>query len=204
MVTSPAGARAGVGVEARSGLMRSVRSMTQEGCARPARQGRLEDVQNFLLAVAFRGGTEDAIQQRAAALATKAGAIWSSPGLDRETLDVHRPRAAQSGEYTIDDHPFLATGPMREIFEEFRREVLALDPAVSEEVRKVYVAHKAETDFVDVVPQAGRLRLARNMRLPDINDPRELCRDVTGMGLTTPPSLDRDTPHATGDRKSLR
>lgn len=126
--------------------------------------------------------TEDAIAQRAATLARKAGIIWSAPGLDRETLDVYRPRAAHSGDYTIDDHPFLAAGPMREIFEAFRREVLALDPAVGQEVRKFYVAYRAETNFVDVVPQAGRLRLALNMRFPDINDPRGLCRDVTGVG----------------------
>jgi uncharacterized protein with ParB-like and HNH nuclease domain/predicted transport protein len=126
--------------------------------------------------------TENTIAQRAATLAKKAGAIWSSPGLDRETLDIYRPRASHSGDYTIDDHPFLVAGPMREVFEAFRREVLALDPAVGEEVRKVYVAYKAETNFVDVVPQASRLRLALNMRFPDINDPRGLCRDVTGMG----------------------
>lgn len=126
--------------------------------------------------------TEEAIERRAATLATKAGAIWSAPHLDRETLDVYRPRAAHSGDYTIDDHPFLTAGSMHQVFEAFRREVLALDPAVVEDFRKVYVAYKAETNFVDVVPQASRLRLALNMRFPDINDPRGLCRDVTGMG----------------------
>jgi predicted transport protein len=60
--------------------------------------------------------------------------------------------------------------------------VLALDPCVSEEFLKLYVAYKAETNFVDVVPQAKRLRLSINMRFPDVNDPKGLCRDVTGMG----------------------
>ena len=40
---------------------------------------------------------------------------------------------------------------MRALFEEFRRDVLALDPCVTEEILKVYVAYKAETNFVDVV-----------------------------------------------------
>lgn len=53
---------------------------------------------------------------------------------------------------------------------------------VGEDVRKVYVAYKAETNFVGIVPQARQLRFALNMRFPDINDPRGLCRDVTGMG----------------------
>lgn len=128
------------------------------------------------------GWTEFAIQERAARLAATAGNIWSSPHLDRDTLDAYRPRAAQSGDYTIADHPFLVDGPMREVFEAFRREVLALDPAVGEEILKVYVAYKAESNFVDVVPQARRLRLALNIRFADVNDPRGLCRDVTGMG----------------------
>ena len=52
---------------------------------------------------------------------------------------------------------------LRDLFEAFRKEVLALDPCVSEEFMKLYVAYKAETNFVDVVPQAKRLRLTINM-----------------------------------------
>ena len=85
-------------------------------------------------------------------------------------------------EYTIDDHPNLLTPNMRAVFEVFRKAVLALDPCVSEEFLKLYVAYKAETNFVDVVPQAKRLRLALNMRFSDLNDPKGLCKDVTNIG----------------------
>jgi predicted transport protein len=44
------------------------------------------------------------------------------------------------------------------------------------------VAYKAETNFVDVVPQAKRLRLSLNLDFPEINDPRGICKDVTGLG----------------------
>ena len=71
---------------------------------------------------------------------------------------------------------------MRDLFDAFRRQVLALDPVVSEEFLKLYVAYKAETNFVDVVPQAKRLRLSLNMPFPDIDDPKGLCKDVTGLG----------------------
>ena len=47
---------------------------------------------------------------------------------------------------------------------------------------KFYVAFKAETNFVDVVPQAKRLRLALNMRFSEVHDPKRLCKDVTGIG----------------------
>jgi predicted transport protein len=74
------------------------------------------------------------------------------------------------------------SGILHSVFETFRKEVLALDPCVTEEFLKQYVAYKAETNFVDVVPQAKRLRLALNLRFAEINDPKGLCEDVTGIG----------------------
>ncbi len=84
--------------------------------------------------------------------------------------------------YTINDHPHLLASGLREVFEAFRKEVLALDPCVTEEFMKLYVAYKAETNFVDVVPQAKRLRLSINMAFAEINDPKGLCKDVTDLG----------------------
>jgi len=66
--------------------------------------------------------------------------------------------------------------------ESMYEEVLALDPSVVEEFLKLYVAYKAETNFVDVVPQAKRLRLSLNMAFIEINDPKGLCRDISGLG----------------------
>ena len=68
------------------------------------------------------------------------------------------------------------------MFEAFRKAVLALDPCVSEEFLKLYVAYKAEKNFVDAVPQAKRLRLSLNMRFNEVNDPKGLCKDVTEIG----------------------
>lgn len=67
-----------------------------------------------------------------------------------------------------------------------RADRLALEAAkiscVSEEFLKLYVAYKAETNFVDVVPQAKRLRLAINMPFHEIDDPKGICLDVTNLG----------------------
>ena len=71
---------------------------------------------------------------------------------------------------------------MKNLFQEFRKQVLALDPCVSETFLKLYVAYKAETNFVDVVPQAKRLRLMLNIAFPEINDPKGICKDVTDLG----------------------
>ena len=47
---------------------------------------------------------------------------------------------------------------------------------------KLYIAYKAETNFVDVVPQAKRLRLSLNMPFADLDDPKGLAKNVTGIG----------------------
>jgi predicted transport protein len=60
--------------------------------------------------------------------------------------------------------------------------VFALDPCVTEEFLKLYVAYKAETNFVDVVPQAKQLRLSLNLPFAEISDPKGVCRDVSGLG----------------------
>ncbi|MGH8610121.1 MAG: GmrSD restriction endonuclease domain-containing protein, partial [Gammaproteobacteria bacterium] len=124
---------------------------------------------------------EDTILHRAERLAQQAVSVWPAPALDAAVVDVYRPQAAPAV-YTISDHPNLATGHLRELFEAFRKQVLALDPCVTEEFLKLYVAYKAETNFVDVVPQAKRLRLSLNMTFPEISDPRDICKDVSGVG----------------------
>lgn len=127
--------------------------------------------------------TKESIEGRAEYLAAQAVSVWQAPVLDAEILAAYKPStAATTSSYTIDDHQHLSTGPMRQLFEAFRKEVLALDPVVTEEFLKLYVAYKAETNFVDVVPQAKRLRLTLNMPFPEIDDPKDLCRDVTSLG----------------------
>lgn len=126
---------------------------------------------------------EDTIKARADRLATEAAKVWSAPQLAADVLDAYRPATAKPGQhYSIDDHPHLTPGLMRELFEALRQAVLALDPCVSEEFLKLYVAYKAETNFVDVVPQAKRLLLVLNVSIDEIDDPRGLCRDISNIG----------------------
>lgn len=126
---------------------------------------------------------EDAIKARADRLALEAAKVWHSPKLPADVFDAYRPIAVKAGQqYSIEDHPHLASGPLRELFDAFREAVLALDPCISEEFLKLYVAYKAETNFVDVVPQTKRLRLALNMPFHEIDDPRGICLDVTNLG----------------------
>ena len=125
---------------------------------------------------------EDAIKVRAGKLADLAVSVWSAPVPPHDILEIYHPKVEAVAGYTIDAHPYLLTPNIRPVFESFRRAVLALDPCVSEEFLKLYVAYKAETNFVDVVPQAKRLRLSLNMRFADVSDPKGLCKDITDTG----------------------
>jgi uncharacterized protein with ParB-like and HNH nuclease domain/predicted transport protein len=126
---------------------------------------------------------EHAIRTRAARLAEWAAKVWALPSLPADVLMAYRPKAERAAGYTLADHPQLADdSPMRLLFEVFRKEVLALDPCVNEEILKLYIAYKAETNFVDVVPQKSRLRLSLNLHYHELHDPRHLAKDVTNLG----------------------
>ena len=125
---------------------------------------------------------EVAIKARAERMAEAAVKVWSPPVLQPEILDTYRPKQLVKDGYSIDDHQHLALPQMRELFEAFRKEVLALDPCVTEEFLKLYVAYKAETNFVDLVPQAKQFRLSLNLSFSEITDPKGICTDVTNLG----------------------
>jgi len=124
---------------------------------------------------------KETILKRAENLSEKAVTVWKLPYLDQEVLDVYREKETHA-EYGIDDHKHLSKEPMKTIFHELRKQILALDPVVSEEFLILYVAYKAETNFVDIVPQAKALRLSLNMEFHEVNDPKGICKDVSNVG----------------------
>ena len=128
---------------------------------------------------------ERAIKARATRLADVAASVWRDVHLPAETLARYRrqPERRRPQTYTIEDHPHLAQkSAVRPLFDMFRKEILDLSPVVTEEFLKLYVAYKAETNFVDVVPQASQLRLSLNLRFHELHDPRSLATDVTNLG----------------------
>lgn len=136
------------------------------------------------------------IQERAARLAEDALKIWSLPELPAETITEFEGKRAES-DFSIEDHPYLLRQPRRALFEKFSAEVLALDPGIAQQFLKLYVAFKAETNFVDVVPQKARLRLSLNIPIEALRDERGLAWDVSSKGHwgngPTEVGLDEDT-----------
>lgn len=121
------------------------------------------------------------IESRAERLTKSALGIWQMPQLPAAVAaEFQEPRAETA--FSIEDHPNLLAPTRRELFDNFRNEVLALDPAVTEQFLKLYVAYKLDTNFVDVVPQVARLRLSLNLPFEALHDERHLAWDVTGRG----------------------
>lgn len=131
---------------------------------------------------------ENAIKERAKKLSDIALSVWESSKLTDEVLATYRPDSIVKSAYSINDYPYLSptndsfVKEVRTLFDALQKEILAIDSVVTQEYLKQYIAFKAETNFVDVVPQAKRLRLSLNMPYAEINDPKQICKDITNLG----------------------
>lgn len=83
-----------------------------------------------------------------------------------------------SNGYTLEIYPYLQ-GAMLNLFEQVRIRILSLDQSVRQEYKKLYIAYKLDTNFVDIEPQAKRLRLSLNMKFSEINDPKGMCKNIS-------------------------
>ena len=125
---------------------------------------------------------EETILQRAENLAKEALKVWQYPQLDQTILEQYSKKEETLTEYSIDSYEYLKEGKAKNLFEKLRKELLSLDPEISEEYLKLYIAYKLETNVVDVVPQKDKLKLYINIKYNELNDPKELCRDVSQTG----------------------
>ena len=71
---------------------------------------------------------------------------------------------------------------MRSLYDQLEERLLALHPAARRECKKLYIAFKLETNFIDIIPQASKLVLVFNLRFDQLDDPKGWCRDITDLG----------------------
>ena len=125
--------------------------------------------------------SEQEIKDRANSLSKLAIKVWQAPLLDESILKNYKPKNIKS-KYSIDNFKFLQNDHMGILYDNLRKQILALDPSITETFLKLYIAYKAETNFVDIVPQSKKLKLSLNIPFSDIDDPKEICRDVSDLG----------------------
>lgn len=123
---------------------------------------------------------ETTIQERARLLSEKAVQIWAFPQVTEAELYPYLSTEKPEQKYTIDTYDINSFTKM--LFEALDRRIINLSPDVKREFKKLYIAYKLDTNFVDIVVQKQRLRLSVNMKFAEVHDPHGICRDITNLG----------------------
>jgi uncharacterized protein with ParB-like and HNH nuclease domain/predicted transport protein len=124
---------------------------------------------------------ETQVNERAIQLGELAKKAWSYPALTEIEFAPYRKQDDPVPQYTIENYQYL-NAFNRMLFEKLNIRILNLGTYVKREFKKLYIAYKADTNFVDVVIQSSRLRLSINMKFADVIDPKGICKDITSLG----------------------
>lgn len=130
----------------------------------------LRDLESF--------GEKD-IEKRANDLADWALKIWTYPNLDAETLEKYKPKKEKKA-YDLSSYKFGSHS--RELFDILSKEIKALDERVSEKFNQDYISYMFDKNFVDIVPLKNGLKLYLNMPFNELQDEKNLARDMTNKG----------------------
>ncbi len=128
---------------------------------------------------------EKEIEKRANDLADLALKIWTYPKLDAETLEKYKPKKEKKEKkekkvYDLSSYKFGSHS--RELFDILSKEIKALDERITESFMKAYIAYKFKTNFVDIVVQTKDLKLYLNIKFHELQDEKNLARDMTNKG----------------------
>lgn len=123
---------------------------------------------------------EGTIIERADILAEKALKIWEYPKLSQQELQPYIKENKALSKYSLDSYELNAFTKM--LFDKLNHRIMNLSSNIKREFKKLYIAYKLDTNFVDVVIQKQRLRISVNMKFSEVYDPKNLCHDVTNLG----------------------
>lgn len=126
---------------------------------------------------------ETAIRTRASKLADRASTVWLRPDVEQSRLELYKEPESSKEQAVYDIAHFEhLQEDMMNLYKALEKRVLNLDASVRVEFKKLYVAFKVQSNFLDIVPQKKRLRLSLNVDFNSISDPKGLCKDVSGLG----------------------
>ena len=125
---------------------------------------------------------EDTIVERGKILADYACQVWSAPQLSDETIQKYEPKEEPVKQSYDINHYDFGNLFVKMLYEKLRDAILELEPQTKIEYKKLYIAFKLKTNFVDVVVQKYRLRLTVNLDYDEVYDPKGICHDVTDLG----------------------
>ena len=123
---------------------------------------------------------EDTIKARSSLLAEIALKIWPFPQISEMELQSYIVEEKFLQRYSENSYEFNAFTKM--LFDKLNIRIMNLSPSVRREFKKLYIAYKLDTNFVDIVIQKQRLRISVNVKYADIIDTYGICKDITGLG----------------------
>lgn len=123
---------------------------------------------------------EEHIQKRSQELLEKSKKIWPYPILTAAQLAPYQIEEKPAQKYSLETYDTNAFTKM--LFGSLDKRIMNLSPAVKREFKKLYVAYKMDTNFVDIVFQKQRLRISINMKFSEVNDPNGICEDFNRKG----------------------
>ena len=123
---------------------------------------------------------ENHIKERAKLLSDKAKEVWEYPKISEEELAPYCVEEKPAQKYSLDIYDINVF--TKTLFEVLDKRIMNLSSDVKREYKKLYIAYKLDTNFVDVVVQKQRLRISVNMKFSEIHDPKGICKDITGLG----------------------
>ncbi|MFP6317509.1 DUF262 domain-containing protein [Helicobacter pylori] len=124
---------------------------------------------------------EKEIEKRANDLADRALKIWTYPNLDAETLEKYKQKGKREKKaYDLSSYKFGSHS--RELFDILRKEIKALDERITEKFNQDYISYMFDKNFVDIVPLKNGLKLYLNMPFDELQDEKNLARDMTNKG----------------------
>ncbi|WP_187871219.1 DUF262 and DUF1524 domain-containing protein [Helicobacter pylori] len=124
---------------------------------------------------------EKEIEKRANDLADWALKIWTYPNLDAETLEKYKQKGKREKKaYDLSSYKFGSNS--KELFDILRKEIKALDERVTEKFNQDYISYMFDKNFVDIVPLKNGLKLYLNMPFNELQDEKNLARDMTNKG----------------------
>ncbi|WP_238407819.1 DUF262 and DUF1524 domain-containing protein [Helicobacter pylori] len=125
---------------------------------------------------------EKKIEKRANDLADFALKIWTYPKLDVETLEKYKPKKDKKEKKVYDLSSYKFGFHSRELFDILRKEIKALDERITEKFNQEYISYMFDKNFVDIVAQTKDLKLYLNMPFNELQDEKNLARDMTNKG----------------------
>ncbi|GAA9284366.1 DUF262 and DUF1524 domain-containing protein [Helicobacter pylori] len=125
---------------------------------------------------------EEEIKKRANDLADLALKIWTYPKLDAETLEKSKPKKDKKEKKVYDLNSYKFGSRSRELFDILRKGIKALDERITEKFNQKYISYMFDKNFVDIVVQTKDLKLYLNMKFNELQDEKNLARDMTNKG----------------------